>query len=244
MLAQLEDNIAWQRFDHVLDRSARVADRRRPGQFEKCGRPVLQYRDRKHAFPICATPEQADESLFDHRVVRGPTDRKARQTGRPVDGRERLRPGNDHGLGVDIAGLRRWPDCCCIKPGVGAVLTEFGADRQVQAHLADCVDAPLVRCCTEQHEVLIGQPGNQRIICANTQEPFTHLGEVGNDPDHVGNGSRDFVFDVRQKVGMAAVQPDLRPRFHLCPERPSGAPLDHLDQFVIAISNDRQHWVN
>ena len=89
--------------------------------------------------------------------------------------------------------------------------------------------------------MLIGQPGNERIASANPQEPFTHLGEVGNDPDHVGNGGRDFVFDIRQKVGMAAAQPDLRPRFHLRPGRPSGAPLDHLDQLVIAISNDRQH---
>ena len=114
----------------------------------------------------------------------------------------------------------------------------------MQAHLASNINPSLVRRCTEQHKLLVGQPGNERIVSANAREPVTHLGEVGNDPNHVGNGSSDFVFDIRQKVGMAAVQPDLRPRFHLGSRWRSDTLLDHLDQLVIAVTSDQQHRVD
>ena len=86
MLIQLEDDVARQRLDHVLYCSTGVAHRGRRGQFEQRGRTVLQDRNGKHALSICATPEQADESLFDHRLPGSATDRNARQADRTVNG--------------------------------------------------------------------------------------------------------------------------------------------------------------
>ena len=99
----------------------------------------------------------------------------------------------------------------------------------------------VVRRRTEEHELAVRQPTQERIDVHQAEHAVAHGGEVGDDPVHEFDRRAQVGRERLRAVALEAVDLDLRPRLD---DRVGTWLLDDLDQLPLGRAPDVQHRVH
>ncbi len=201
---ELEDEVARERLDHVLDGPARVAVQGRTRQLEHLGGAVGEHRDGEDALAVGGAAEQTDEPVLEPGARR--PHGHAQHPGRAMDRGGRIGAGDHH---PGFVGTRGRVDDRGVEPGARPQLPEPAAVDQFEP----VIGAP-VRGGPEQHQVLAAEPVEQRVAVGHGEQPVLHRGEVADHQVDCTDRVEHITLDDLGDVGRTAIELDLRPRFH------------------------------
>ena len=180
--AGLEDHVARQGLDHVAHRPAGVALDRTTDPSDDLVGPLADDRNREHALSIRGAPEESDETDLAARTVRtvrtvrtGDSDRDRGHPSRAMHGGDGVGPCDHDRLVAVVCGR---VDPLGIEP-TPSVLAEEAVGPNAQA-----VGSPVVDRRAEEHEVLVAEPGEQRIVAHDVSKTVAHRCEVVDDRLH------------------------------------------------------------